>query len=200
MTNYPPQHHQDDNHEHMIEVIKTYPLATLISVRENQPLVSHLPLIYSEGKLIGHLDKNNPQAELLKDENDVTVIFSGPQCYISPSIYSTTQLPTWNYIMVHLKGTVKEIIDPLAIKQSMIDMTSFLEAPEHNYTLELDNPRMAQFISYVRGFEIDITHWEGKFKLSQDKQPKDMVSARNELIRANQESIVTLLDQVFQFY
>lgn len=102
--------------------------------------------------------------------------------------------------MVHLKGKVKEIIDSAAIKQSMVDMTSFLEAPEHNYTLELDNPKMAQFISYVRGFEIDITHWEGKFKLSQDKKPKDMVSARNELIRANQESIQTLLDQVFKIH
>ncbi|RXJ45461.1 FMN-binding negative transcriptional regulator [Gelidibacter gilvus] len=195
--NYPPKQHQDDNHEHMIEVIKTYPLAILISVKDNVPLISHLPLIYSEGKLIGHLDRYNPQAELLKDSNDVTVIFSGPQCYISPSIYSTTQLPTWNYIMVHLKGTVKEIADPKAIMQSMIDLTSLLEAPEHKYTLALDNPRMAQFINYVRGFEIDITHWEGKFKLSQDKKPSDIESARNELIRANQESIKTFLDQVF---
>ncbi|MBO3098414.1 FMN-binding negative transcriptional regulator [Gelidibacter pelagius] len=197
MTNYPPKQHQDDNHEHIIEVIKTYPLATLISVKNNLPLISHLPLIYSDGKLTGHLDKYNPQAELLKDDNDVTVIFSGPQCYISPSIYSTTQLPTWNYIVVHLKGKVKDIVDQEAIKQSMIDMTSFLEAPEHKYTLELDNPRMAQFISYVKGFEIDITHWEGKFKLSQDKKPKDIESARNELIRANQESIRLFLDTVF---
>lgn len=195
--NYPPKQHQDDNHEHMIEVIKTYPLAILISVKDNVPLISHLPLIYSEGKLIGHLDTYNPQAELLKDSNDVTIIFSGPQCYISPSIYSTTQLPTWNYIMVHLKGTVKEIADPKTVMQSMIDLTSFLEAPEHKYTLALDNPRMAQFISYVRGFEIDITHWEGKFKLSQDKKPSDIESARNELIRANQESIKMFLDQVF---
>lgn len=195
--NYPPQHHQDNNREHMIEVINTYPLAMLISVKDNKPLISHLPLIYSDGKLIGHLDKNNPQAELLKDNNPVTIIFSGPQCYISPSIYSTTQLPTWNYIMVHLKGKAKEITDQEAIKQSMIDLTSFLEAPEHKYILEPDNPRMAQFISYVRGFEIEITHWEGKFKLSQDKKPSDIQSARNELIRANQENIKTFLNKVF---
>lgn len=195
--NYPPKQHQDDHREHMIEVIRTYPLATLISVQENEPLISHLPLIYSEGKLIGHLDKYNPQAEMLKDSKRVTVLFSGPQCYISPSIYSTTQLPTWNYIMVHLKGNVTEITDPETIKQTMVEMTSFLEAPEHNYTLELDNPRMAQFISYVRGFEIDITHWEGKFKLSQDKKPSDIESARNELIRASQQSIKSFLDQVF---
>lgn len=194
---YPPQQHQDDNHEHMIEVIKTYPLATVISVKDNLPLISHLPLIYEDGKLIGHLDKYNPQAELLKDSHEVTVIFSGPQCYISPSIYGTTQLPTWNYIMVHLNGNAKEISDPEAIKQSMVDLTSFLEAPNHKYRLTMDNPRMAQFIGYVKGFEIDITHWEGKFKLSQDKKPSDMESARNELIRANQENIKTFLDQVF---
>lgn len=197
MTNYPPLHHQDDHREHMIEVIKTYPLAILISVKDNLPLISHLPLIYSNGKLIGHLDKNNPQAELLKDDNDVTVLFTGPQCYISPSIYTTTQLPTWNYIRVHLKGKVKEIADPKAIIQSMIDMTSFLEAPEHKYILAPDNPKMAQFINYVKGFEIDIRHWEGKFKLSQDKKPQDIENARHELVRANQESIKAFLDQVF---
>ena len=197
MPNYPPQQHQDDNREHMIEVINTYPLAMLVSVKDNLPLISHLPLIYSEGKLIGHLDKYNPQSDLLKDNNDVTVIFSGPQCYISPSIYSTTQLPTWNYIRVHIKGKVNEIKDEETIKQSMIEMTSFLESPDHNYILEPDNPRMTQFISYVRGFEIDITHWEGKFKLSQDKKPSDIKSARQELIRANQESIKTFLEGVF---
>jgi len=195
--NYPPPHHQDDHREHMIEVINTYPLATLISVKDNAPLATHLPLIYTEGKLIGHLDKFNPQAELLKDNNDVMVIFSGPQCYISPSIYSTTQLPTYNYIIVHLKGTVKEITDPEAVKQSMIAMTSFLEAPEQRYVLEPDNPKMEQFINYVKGFEIDITHWEGKFKLSQDKKPEDIESARAELIRANEQSIRAFLNRVF---
>ncbi|WP_299397484.1 FMN-binding negative transcriptional regulator [uncultured Gelidibacter sp.] len=197
MAQYPPKQHQDDNRDHMIEVIKTYPLATLISVMDNKPLISHLPLIYSEGKLIGHLDKYNPQAAMLKDNHEVTVLFSGPQCYISPSIYNTTQLPTWNYIMVHLTGKVTEIKDPEAIKASMIEMTAFLEAPEHRYKLEPDNPRMEQFISYVKGFEIDITTWEGKFKLSQDKKPSDIENAKNELIRANQESIKTFLERVF---
>lgn len=197
MTNYPPPQHQDNNKDHLIAVIKSYPLATLISVKDNQPFISHLPLIYSEGKLIGHLDKFNPHAELLKNDHPVTVLFSGPQCYISPSIYSTTQLPTWNYIRVHLEGKVKEIKTPEVIIASMIEMTEFLEGPEHKYILEPENDRMAKFITYVKGFEIDITHWEGKFKLSQDKKPTDIASARQELIRANQESIKNFLDMVF---
>lgn len=107
---YPPKHHQDNNREHLIEVIKTYPLATVISVKNNQPLITHLPLILNnENKLIGHIDIYNSQTELMQNNNTVTVIFSGPQCYISPSVYTTTQLPTWNYIKVHIKGTVKAI-------------------------------------------------------------------------------------------
>lgn len=195
--NYPPKHHQDNKVHHMIEVIKRYPLATLISVNNNEPLITHLPLIYEKDKLIGHIDIYNPQVNLLRDGNPVTVLFSGPECYISPSIYSTTQLPTWNYIKVHIKGEVTAITDKAALKQSLIAMTEFLEAPQHKYVLDPSNPRMERNLNYIEMFEIKITHWEGKFKLSQDKKPSDIKSAREELIRSNQESIRQFMDIVF---
>ncbi|WP_296384715.1 FMN-binding negative transcriptional regulator [Winogradskyella sp.] len=195
--NYPPKYHLDDDINHMIEVVKTYPLATVISVKNNQPLVTHLPLIYEDGKLIGHIDIYNPHAQLLKNDNDVTLIFAGPECYISPSVYSTTQLPTWNYIKVHLKGSVKAIESKAALKQSLITMTEFLEAPDHKYVLEPDNPRLDRNLDYIKMFEITITNWEGKFKLSQDKKPKDTKLAREKLVSANQESIKVFLDKVF---
>lgn len=194
---YPPPHHQDDTKEHLIEVIKAYPLATLISVKNHEPLVTHLPLIYTDGKLVGHIDKFNPQAELLRDGHKVTIIFGGPQCYISPSVYSTTQLPTWNYVKVHLKGTVQAIDNPEAVKQSIVNMTEQLEAPDHKFKLPLDHPRMHALIDYIKGFEITITHWEGKFKLSQDKNPKDIRLAKAELIRANQQSIEAFIERIF---
>lgn len=194
---YPPKHHQDNNINHMVDVIKTYPLATVISVSDNSPLITHLPLIFDNNKLIGHIDIYNPQAKLLKDNNEVTVLFSGPECYISPSVYGTTQLPTWNYIKVHLKGTVEAIESKEALKQSLISMTEFLEAPDHKYVLEPDNPRLDRNLNYIEMFEITITQWEGKFKLSQDKKPSDTKFAREELIRVNQESIRQFLDEVF---
>ncbi|KAA5828129.1 FMN-binding negative transcriptional regulator [Algibacter amylolyticus] len=195
---YPPKHHQDNTITHLIEVIKTYPLATLISVKDNVPYITHLPLIYNEsGKLIGHIDINNPQAELLKNNNDITIIFSGPQCYISPSIYSTKQLPTWNYIKVHLKGKVKAIESKDALKQSLITMTEFLEAPDHKYVLEPDNKSMNTYLNYIEMFEISIDSWEGKFKLSQDKKPEDIDNAKAELVRANKESVEAFLEKCF---
>jgi len=199
MSNYPPPYHQDHNINNMIEVIKTYPLATVISVKGSKPLVTHMPLIYREtdGKLIGHIDIYNPQTELMKDDNEVTIIFSGPECYISPSVYTTTQLPTWNYIKVHLKGNVKAIESKDALKESLIIMTEFLEQPDHKYVLDADNPRMDGALDYIKMFEITITDWEGKFKLSQDKKAKDTANARVKLLRVNQESIKAFLDKVF---
>lgn len=195
---YPPKHHQDDHMNHMIEVIKAYPLATLISVKNDIPYITHLPLIYQEDhKLIGHIDKFNPHAELLCNSNDAIIIFSGPQCYISPSIYTTTQLPTWNYIKVHLKGKVTAIENPEKIKRTMVNMTTYLEQPEHKYELTMDNKRMDGAINYVKGFEIQITHWEGKFKLSQDKKTQDKKNARHELLKKSQESIDSFLDKIF---
>ncbi|GAB5565730.1 MAG: protease synthase/sporulation negative transcriptional regulator PaiB [Winogradskyella sp.] len=194
---YPPKHHQEDNKAHIIEVIKAYPLATVISIENNQPFITHLPLIYDNEKLIGHIDIFNPQAELLKNNNEVTVLFTGPQCYISPTVYSTTQLPTWNYIKVHLKGKVKAIESKESLKQSLITMTEFLEAPEHKYVLDPNNPRLNTNLDYIKMFEIQIEQWEGKFKLSQDKKTSDTNAAREELIRINQESVRQFLDKVF---
>ena len=103
---YPPPHHQTKDIQKMIAVIKAFPLGMLVSAKDGQPFVTHIPIIYNHetGKLLAHIDKFNPQVETLINDAEVTVVFKGPDAYISPSIYTTKQLPTWNYIMVHIKG------------------------------------------------------------------------------------------------
>ena len=166
----------------LIEVIKTYPLATLISVENNQPLITHLPLIYNDGKLTGHIDIYNPQAKLLGNDHLVTAIFSGPEGYISPKIFKNNHLPTWNYVRVHIIGRSKSINEKSILKKSLIEMTTFFEAPNNHYILKPDNPRMAGNLDYIQMFEITITSWEGKFKLSQDKKPSEQLAAKKQLI------------------
>ena len=194
---YPPSQHQEYNKTHMVEVIKQYPLATVISVSNSEVLITHLPLVLRGDKLIGHIDIFNPQTKLLKDNNLVTILFQGPECYISPSVYSTTQLPTWNYIRVHLKGKVSAIKSKEALKNSLMEMTAFLEGNEPRYILDSNNPRMERNLDYIRMFEIDIIEWEGKFKLAQDKKPSDRRAAREELIKNNSKSIRPFLDNIF---
>ncbi|WP_298530509.1 FMN-binding negative transcriptional regulator [uncultured Algibacter sp.] len=191
---YPPKYHQSDNITQIIEVIKAYPLATIISTKNNVPFITHLPLIYNEeGKLIGHIDKHNPQTQLLNNNEPITVVFSGPDSYISPSLFEKSRLPTWNYIKVHLKGSVKTIKNKSLLKQSLIDMTAFLEGPENKFILNSDNSSMAKYIEYISMFEITIMNWEGKFKLSQDKPKKDIIVAKEALIANNQKDIEPFL-------
>ncbi len=196
---YPPPHHQSDDIQKMIAVIKAYPLAMLLTAVDGTPFATHIPVIYNEasGKLVAHIDKQNPQVTSLVNNAKVTVVFKGPDCYISPSIYTTTQLPTWNYIIVHIEGTISLINDPEIAKQTMVDMTHFLEAPAHKYTLSKDNPSMERFVNYIQAFDITITKWEGKFKLSQDKNAKDQENAKQALRNKSSSWEAGLIDEIY---
>ena len=200
---YPPPHHQEKNFDNIVRVIQHYPLALLITSEDNKVLTTHIPLIYrkndAHGTLIGHIDKYNPQAVLLKDNFNVTIIFNGPDSYISPSTYKGTKLlPTWNYIKVHIEGSVRRIDTKDAVKASIVSMTEFLEAPDHAFKLNHNDPRMEHLVQYIVGFEIDIKHWEGKFKLSQDKAEKDMEAAKKALVGKQQRSIEHFLTTILK--
>lgn len=198
---YPPKHHQDDNFEHLLKTIRQFPLATLISANGEDCFTTHIPLLHrtdgSEyGKLTGHLDKNNPHCAFLNDRK-IYVIFSGPNTYISPHTYTTKQLPTWNYIKVHLQGIAKSTTDPEIIKKSLMDLTHTMEKTSDSpFVLSYDDPRMDQLVNYVVGVEIQITKVEGKFKLSQDKIPADTKNAREKLILDSQKSLRNFIESV----
>ena len=179
--------------------MKAYPFATLVSVLDAKSLITHIPIIYNEdsGKLVAHIDKFNPQVETLQDGAEVTVIFKGPDTYISPSVYTTRQLPTWNYIIVHITGTITLINDPSAAKDTMIAMTEFLERPDQKFVLEKDSTRMQRSINYIQAFDITISSWEGKFKLSQDKNEQDQENAKQELIKKSEEDITGFIDEMY---
>lgn len=197
---YPPPHHQTKDIQKMIAVIKAHPFAMLVSAEGNTPFVTHIPIVYDTetGKLVAHIDKQNPQVETLVNGAEVTVVFKGPNCYISPSVYSTPQLPTWNYIIVHITGTIQLLNEPEAAKKTMVEMTDFLEQPEHKFKLEMDDPRMDRLINYIQAFEIEITHWEGKFKLSQDKSAADFELARTALLESSKKNIAHFLEEIYR--
>ena len=182
MSLYPPPHHQESGFANAVKTLQTFPLALLITTQNDVPLLTHLPLIYKAdnnlGKLVGHIDNNNPQLQHLKPGADVTLVFNGPDSYISPAIYTTRQLPTWNYIKIHLEGKIIRHQNIDELKNTMVELTHTLEGDQQRFILDKDDSRMEAFVNYVTGFEIEITNWEGKFKLSQDKLKKDQEKAK----------------------
>ena len=199
--NYPPKYFQETEFQNIIATIKKFPLATLISAKDSEIFTTHVPLMYDEadgefGKLIGHIDKFNPQVELLQNGIHAQVTFHGPDSYISPTILSTTQLPTWNYIKVHVSAKATKITNPDKVRASIAHMTAVLETSENPYVLDVENPKIHSLTDYIVGFELEITSWEGKFKLSQNKLPKDRNLAKEALLHKSRQDLTTFVNGI----
>lgn len=204
MSQYPPKAHIEYNFDNAIRVIEQSPLATLFSSGGGKIHISHLPLIYKNassgyGKLLGHLDRNNPHCNYL-DHQPVQLIFNGPDTYISPSYYTTDQLPTWNYIKIHMEGRCTIINSQEEVKRSMVEMTDRMEKNVSDYRIKMNDPKMEKLVNYVVGLEIEITQWEGRFKLSQDKNNKDKQNAKEKLKAKSSRQIDDFIETIYQYH
>ncbi len=180
-------------------VAEACPFGTLVTARNDTPFITHLPVLLNrtEERLIAHIDRQNPQCDTLKRGAQATVVFKGPDTYISPSVYGTSQLPTWNYIIVHVTGTIEPITASNAVKDSMVQMTSFLEGDTPAFRLEKEDPRMDRLVPYILAFEITDLKWEGKFKLSQDKSVDDKNRAKSALLEESTGSWHSLIEKIY---
>ncbi|MFA3920168.1 FMN-binding negative transcriptional regulator [Ruegeria hyattellae] len=78
------------------------------------PLLSHVPFLLSEGGSTAdlHLVRSNPISRMLRDPVVARIAVSGPDGYISPDWYEVAdQVPTWNYVAVHLTGELVPLPD-----------------------------------------------------------------------------------------
>ena len=57
---------------------------------------------------------------------------------------------------------------------------------------------MNRLLPYIQAFTIEITNWEGKFKLSQDKNPTDFDLAKAELIKNAKPSDKAFIEGIYK--
>ncbi|CAG9622409.1 FMN-binding negative transcriptional regulator [Sutcliffiella rhizosphaerae] len=178
---YIPSHFIMEDEDKLYNVIQEYGFATLISQHEGAPFATHLPLMMDENKeyLYGHFAKANPQWQSILNQN-VLATFQGPHCYISPSWYeSFNNVPTWNYIAVHVYGKV-ELVNESELQNSLFDLVNKYEASDSPYDLnKVDKKYLEGLSKGVVGFRIRIEKMEGKAKLSQNHSQE----RRNGVIR-----------------
>lgn len=148
------------------------PFATLISIKDNEPFISHLPLTpkRENGKivLIGHCARANPHWKLFTTGN-ITVVFHGPHTYITPRWYEVNDVPTWNYLTVHAIGKVRLIEDSSGLTECLKQLSLHAEKHwpsgwEFYVPDDLQGPALQKAIV---GFEIHIEQINFKKKLSQ---------------------------------
>lgn len=160
------------------EVVQRFPLATLI-VGES---VSHLPLLLEERNgepfLLGHLARANPQSKLL-DGADCTAIFHGPQAYISPLWYEECDVPTWNYVVVHMRGRVRAMPEESTV-EALRRLSDHMEGRD-GWEFRIPEDLTHSLHRAILGFEIQVKEIEGKGKLSQNRSEADRKGVREGL-------------------
>lgn len=172
--------------------ISKYPLALVTTFVGLKWASSHIPLTWSEKHhaLVGHADVANPQF-IGVESCPAQIIFSGPNCFIPSSAYLNKHLPTWNYVAVHAIGTIsvkrtsEDAIDKI---MELVGQMSNSRVPT---TISRDDPRLISLSKSVVGLEITVESFEGRFKLSQDKNAEDMQAAIYHFVREHSVSLTT---------
>jgi len=180
------------------EIIETYPLATLISGDASPDNITLVPMLVEATSddrmsLVGHVDKNNPQASQLLPGASVSFVFQGPNAYASPDLYSDEQLPGWLYVMVKGQGTVSRLVEGRDAIEMLCDATSRFGGAEQSFVLESDDPRFNSYLHGISAFTIRIESLSGIAKLAQDKGPSHSELASGALNLASDEQLQALL-------
>jgi len=190
---YIPSHFNEPRPEALHALIKRHPLGVLVTQGPNGLDANHVPFLLDpdageRGVLHCHVARNNPVWRELADGDEVLVVFRAGDAYISPQWYpskheSHQQVPTWNYVVAHAHGRVTIRDDERYVRGVVARLTRIHEADLPVPWKMTDSPAafIDEKLQAIVGIEIAITRLEGKAKLSQNKEARDMRGAAEAL-------------------
>ena len=197
---YIPELYRNENQEDIQNFIHQNGFGILVNQTDGKLWATHIPLLLEEknGKqiLVGHVSRENPQAESFKTNDDVLVIFSGVHTYISSSWYDHENVPTWNYLAVHVYGKVK--------LHSLEESIEALKRLVNKYEAKSEKPVRIEDLSkktmlQARGivsFEIEITAVEAKKKLSQNRDDKNYQTIISKMENSNDNQAIAVAEEM----
>ena len=187
---YTPEIYKNENQEEIKKFLQENSFGILINQSNRKLCATHIPLELETTKegnaiLYGHISKENPQADGFAQNDEVLAVFSGPHNYISSSWYDHENVPTWNYIAVHVYGKIK-IVEGDSVIESLKKLVDKYE--EHS-----DNPIRIENLSKktmmqsrgIIAFEIEITDIQATRKMSQNRDSKNYQNIISELEKVN---------------
>ncbi len=186
---YNPTHFTLTDPQALQRIVREHPLGMLVTHGPDGLDANHIPFEYDpargeHGTLTAHVARANPVWQQCAGGADVLVVFRGVQGYISPSWYPSKheahrQVPTWNYEVVHAHGRLTVRDDEKFVRGVVARLTRTHEAAEPQPWKMGDAPPdyLDAMLQAIVGLEIAVTRWEGKAKLSQNKEARDRQGA-----------------------
>jgi transcriptional regulator len=188
---YIPNNYKNEDANDIKNFIKHHSFGILVTHGDGKTLATHIPLelaINKRGKevLQGHIAKKNPQKENFKNNTEVLCIFSGPHSYVSSSWYTYEEVPTWNYIAVHVYGKLKVIAGEalVSVLKELVDKHE--AASENPIAVEQLSDKTMRQVNGIVGFEIEITDIQATKKLSQGEDAENYSNIISKLENKNE--------------
>lgn len=175
---YIPAIYKNENHEEIIKFLQKNSFGILINQKEGNIAATHIPLeletkVNGKNYLFGHISVENPQWNSFENDDRILAIFSGEHTYISPSWYEQENVPTWNYIAVHVYGNIK-IIEGQEVIDSLKKLVDKYESGVENPTRIEDYSKKTMLQTRgIVAFEIEITEIQAVKKMSQNRNDTD---------------------------
>jgi len=198
---YIPDIYVNENRSEIIRFIEENSFAILVNQSNNKINATHIPLFIEksdENQLIlsGHISKLNPQSENFAENGTVLAIFSGAHSYISSSWYDYEEVPTWNYLAVHVEGKI-EILNE---EKKLLHLENLVDKYEKNSenpisTKSLSEKTMRQ-ANGILAFNIIVTKIEAVKKLSQNKSENNKKSIISHLEKSGDEGAKCIANEM----
>ncbi len=146
-------------------------------------MLSHIPFyLDAEGtRLEAHIARSNPIVQALASDARAVVSVVGPDGYVSPDWYGDEgQVPTWNYVAVHLRGVVRRAPQD-GLRDHLDRLSSHFEsrlAPKPVWqTDKLGPEKLAKLMTLIVPIELQVEKVDGTWKLNQNKSEVTRVRA-----------------------
>jgi len=113
------------------------------------------------------------------------ILVSGPDSYVSPDWYAVQdQVPTWNYIAVHLTGTLErlpqeQIRDVLDRQSAEYEAQLLSKTPWT--TAKMTPDVLEKMMRMIVPFRFTVTGWDGTWKLGQNKPEAARLAASGQM-------------------
>lgn len=204
---YLPSSFHETDRETLHRFMRANPLATLVTWSEEGACADHLPLLtFEDGDRVvlrGHVARANPVWRQIDANANVLVIFHDAGGYISPSWYPTKAethrvVPTWNYAAIHARGNARTHHDAEWLHALLTRLTDVFESGRPTPWKLADAPTdyIATQMKAIVGIEISVVTLAGKWKMSQNRQRRDVEGVVAGLRDSGDPSSAALADEV----
>lgn len=187
---YRPKYFKVDDWQQIESFIHKNSFSLLITQHENKPWATHLPIELEKNQagefvLRGHVSRGNPQWKAFEKNENALAVFQGVHSYVSSSWYNHINVPTWNYIAVHVSGKLKMLTDE-ELYEALKKLVDKYEVVSKNpVTVEGMKEHTLKEMKGIAGFEMSIEKIEGKWKMSQNRKEEDYLNIISELEKLN---------------